>query len=59
MTVQLLALHDGVMHRDRLVAELWPDDPPWLGQQRLEFPRSAGLGFPWFSGEPGEAHLQW
>ena len=33
--VQLLALHDGVMHRDRLVAELWPDDPPWVGQQRL------------------------
>lgn len=33
--VQLLALHDGVMHRDRLVAELWPDDPPWVGLQRL------------------------
>ncbi|HWH32734.1 MAG TPA: BTAD domain-containing putative transcriptional regulator [Egibacteraceae bacterium] len=33
--VQLLALHDGVIHRDRLVAHLWPDDPPWVGQQRL------------------------
>ena len=33
--VQLLALHNGVMHRDRLVAELWPDDPPWVGLQRL------------------------
>lgn len=33
--VQLLALHDGVMHRDRLVAAMWPDDPPWVGQQRL------------------------
>lgn len=33
--VQLLALHDGAMHRDRLVAELWPDDSPWVGLQRL------------------------
>ena len=33
--VQLLALHDGVMHRDRLVADLWSDDPPWVGLQRL------------------------
>jgi DNA-binding SARP family transcriptional activator len=33
--VQLLALHDGVMHRDTLVAALWPDDAPWVGTQRL------------------------
>ena len=33
--VQLLALHDGAMHRDTLVAALWPDDAPWTGQQRL------------------------
>lgn len=35
VVVQLLALHDGVMHGDRLVAELCPDDPPWGSQQRL------------------------
>jgi len=33
--VQLLALHDGVMHRDTLAAALWPDDPPWTGRQLL------------------------
>ena len=33
--VQLLALHDGVMHCDTLVAALWPDDAPWVGTQRL------------------------
>lgn len=33
--VQLLALHNGTMHRDTLVAALWPDDPPWTGRQRL------------------------
>lgn len=33
--LQLLALHDGVMHRDTLVAALWPDDAPWVGTQRL------------------------
>jgi len=33
--VQLLALHDGVMHCDTLVAALWPDDAPWTGRQRL------------------------
>jgi DNA-binding SARP family transcriptional activator len=33
--VQLLAIHDGVVHRDRLTAALWPDDAPWVGQQRL------------------------
>lgn len=33
--VQLLALHDGRMHCETLVAALWPDDAPWTGRQCL------------------------
>jgi len=33
--VQLLAIHDGRLHRSQLAEALWPDAAPWVGIQRL------------------------